>query len=79
VVKLLLATGKVGVESKDTESGRTPQSWAARLPREGMEPWSSGFSLHPYTIKFSKRPYHPLPTASISLYISTDRLEYSFV
>jgi ankyrin repeat domain-containing protein 50 len=30
VVKLLLETGKADVDSKDTEDGRTPLSWAAR-------------------------------------------------
>jgi ankyrin repeat protein len=36
VVKLLLATGKVDVNSKDTEYGRTPLSWAAERGHEAV-------------------------------------------
>ena len=30
MVKVLLATGKVDIDSKDTEYGRTPLSWATK-------------------------------------------------
>jgi hypothetical protein len=36
VVKLLLATGKAEVDSKDTEYGRTPLSWAAENGHEAI-------------------------------------------
>jgi ankyrin repeat protein len=36
VVKLLLATGKVDVDSKDTGYGRTPLSWAAEEGHEAV-------------------------------------------
>ena len=36
VVKLLLATGKVEVDSKDTKYGRTPLSWAAENGHEAV-------------------------------------------
>ena len=36
VVKLLLATGKVDVDSKDTEYDQTPLSWAAAGGHEAV-------------------------------------------
>jgi ankyrin repeat protein len=36
VVKLLLDTGKVDLDSKDTDSGRTPLSWAAKNGHEAV-------------------------------------------
>jgi ankyrin repeat protein len=36
VIKLLLATGEVDVDSKDTEYGRTPLWWAARNGHEAV-------------------------------------------
>jgi ankyrin repeat domain-containing protein 50 len=36
VVKLLLETGKVDVDSKDEDYGRTPLSWAAENGHEAV-------------------------------------------
>jgi ankyrin repeat protein len=36
VVKLLLATGKADIDSKDSGYGRTPLSWAARYGQEAV-------------------------------------------
>jgi ankyrin repeat protein len=36
MVKLLLATGKVDIDPKDSEHGRTPLSWAAEGGHEAV-------------------------------------------
>ena len=56
VVKLLLETSKVNVNSKDDMDGRTPLSWAARNGHEVVVKLLQPFSYRSYLFNLSPCP-----------------------